>query len=277
MKVRWLLFTLMILFQYGFAQTQFENQLVYVQSLLAQEKYFDAITEAKRLSFFDSTNRYAFIASKLIAESYKQGAKLSEAVHCFTKAEISARNEEDLFKTKIEILRINILRHAFNLADHQLNEMEKDPRFMAENSTLQYWRGWNYLFHNDWEKAAEVFGKIDSAATLKNICEEVQKKKYSVSFAKGLSVVFPGAGQFYTGNYVSGIISLGWNVLLGYLTVQAFSAERVFDGMVVGSMLWLRFYNGNLSNAEKFAVEKNELIKNETLDYLQKNYQGLKP
>ena len=277
MKSRCFLFILVIFFQQGFAQIQLEKQLILAESLFAQEKYFDAITEAKRLSFFDSANQYSFKVYNLIAESYRQGGKLSEAVHYFTKAEIAADNKKDLFRTKIEIVKINILRHAFNLADHQLTEMERDPRFVSENSSLQYWRGWNYLFHDDWQEAAEVFGKIDSAATLKNICEEVQKKKYSVSFAKGLSVVLPGAGQIYTGNYVSGILSLGWNALFAYLTVQAFSAERVFDGMAVGTLLWLRFYNGNLSNAEKFAVEKNELIKNETLDYLQKNYQGLKP
>jgi len=276
-KSRCFLFILVIFFQQGFAQIQLEKQLILAESLFAQEKYFDAITEAKRLSFFDSANQYSFKVYNLIAESYRQGGKLSEAVHYFTKAEIAADNKKDLFRTKIEIVKINILRHAFNLADHQLTEMERDPRFVSENSSLQYWRGWNYLFHDDWQEAAEVFGKIDSAATLKNICEEVQKKKYSVSFAKGLSVVLPGAGQIYTGNYVSGILSLGWNALFAYLTVQAFSAERVFDGMAVGTLLWLRFYNGNLSNAEKFAVEKNELIKNETLDYLQKNYQGLKP
>lgn len=272
------LFSILIFFtNASFAQVQLKKQFAFAESLFAQEKYFDAITEAKRLAFFDSLEQYSFKVNNLIAESYRQGGKLSEAVHYFTKAEIAAKNEKDLFKTKIEIIKINILRHAFNLTDHQLNDMEKDARFAADSSSLHYWRGWNYLFHDDWEKASEIFGKIDSAAVLKNICEEVQKKKYSVSFAKGLSVVLPGAGQFYTGEYVSGFLSLGWNVLLGYLTVQAFSADRVFDGMVVGTLLWLRFYNGNLSNAEKFAVEKNELIKNETLNYLQKNYQGLKP
>jgi len=261
----------------GFTQIQFEKQYAFAQSLFAQEKYFDAITEAKRLALFDSTNQNLFRTNKLIAESYRAGGKLSEAVQYFTKAEMYANNQEDLFKVKIEIIKVNILRRAFNLANHQLAEMGKDSRFAKDSLSLQYWRGWNYLFSADWEAAAELFGRIDSAAELKNICEEVQKKKYSVSFAKGLSVVLPGAGQFYTGNFVSAALSLGWNVLLGYLTVQAFSAERVFDGMVVGSLLWLRFYNGNLSNAEKFAKMKNDIIYNETLDYLQKNYQGLKP
>lgn len=277
MKSALLLFVFIIFTDAGLAQLQLEKQFAFAESLFVQEKYYDAITEAKRLSFFDIRSQYSFRANKLIAESYKQGGKLSEAVHYFTRAEISSHDKMELFSTKIEIIKINILRRAFSLVNHQLNEMEKDSKFAADSSSLQYWRGWNYLFHDDWQKASELFGKIDSAVVLKNICEEVQKKKYSVSFAKGLSVVLPGAGQFYTGEYVSGFLSLGWNVLLGYLTVQAFSAERVFDGMAVGTLLWLRFYNGNLSNAAKFAEEKNSRIFNETLEYLQKNYQGLKP
>jgi len=277
MKSRWLLFILVIFFQQGFAQIQLEEQLAFVESLFAQEKYFDAITEAKRLSFFDSSNQYSYKVNSLIAESYQSGNKLSEAVNYFTRAERELRNPEELFSTKIKIIKINILRRAFYLADHQLVELERDTRFIADSSSLRYWRGWNYLFHDDWQQAADEFSGIDSAAALKNICEEVQKRKYSVSFAKGISAVLPGAGQIYTGNYLSGILSLGWNILFGYLTVQAFSAERVFDGMAVGTMLWLRFYDGNLSNAEKFAVEKNEIINNETLNFLQKNYQGLKP
>jgi len=276
-KPLWLIFLLVISVKVGLAQAQLGTQLAYAESLFAQEKYFDAITEAKRVAFFDSTEQYVFEVNSLIADSYKNGGKLSEAVQYYTKAEMSANTADELFATKIKIIKINILRRAFYLANHQLDELEKDSRFASDSSTLQYWRGWNDLFHDDWQNAAARFGKIDSAAALKNICQEVQKKKYSVSFAKGLSIIFPGAGQIYTGNYVSGVLSLGWNVLFGYLTVQAFSAERVFDGVVIGAMLWLRFYNGNLSNAAKFAEEKNSMLYNETLDYLQKNYQGNKP
>ena len=177
MKSRWFLFILVIFFQQGFAQTQLESQLAFAESLFAQEKYFDAITEAKRLAFYDSTNQYSFKTNRLIGESYRHGGKLSESVHYFTKAEIISKTKAEFFSTKIEIIKVNILRRAFSLVNHQLDEMEKDEKYKTDSSTLQYWRGWNYLFHDDWEKAAEVFSKIDSAATLKNICEEVQKKK----------------------------------------------------------------------------------------------------
>jgi len=277
MKARWLIFIFALFFKTALTQTQIEKQLAFAESLFTQEKYFEAVTEAKRVSFFDSSHQYSFKVNRLIAESYRQGGKLSEAVNYFTKAEMSAQNSNDLFKTKIEVIKINIIRRAFSLVNHQLDELEKDARFASDSLSLRYWRGWNYLFNDDWENAAEIFGRIDSTKSLKNICEEVQKKKYSVSFAKAISVVLPGAGQFYTGNYFSGVLSFGWNALLGYATVKAFASERVFDGMMVGSLLWLRFYNGNLSNAEKFAEEKNGKLFNETLEYLQKNYQGLKP
>jgi hypothetical protein len=87
----------------------------------------------------------------------------------------------------------------------------------------------------------------------------------------------PGAGQIYTGNYLSGILSLGWNILWGYTTITAFQANRIFDGIMVGDLLWLRFYNGNNQNAEKFAIEKNLEISNNALIYLQNVYTGEKP
>jgi hypothetical protein len=72
-------------------------------------------------------------------------------------------------------------------------------------------------------------------------------------------------------------MSLAWNVLWGYLAINAFAADRVFDGAAVGSMLWLRFYRGNIQNAGKLAENENIKIANESLFYLTENYKGEKP
>jgi hypothetical protein len=76
---------------------------------------------------------------------------------------------------------------------------------------------------------------------------------------------------------VSGLISIGWNVLWGYLTINAFSEDRIFDGLAIGSLLWWRFFSGNLHNAEKFALQKNLTITNSALRFLQNKYSGDKP
>ena len=112
---------------------------------------------------------------------------------------------------------------------------------------------------------------------LQQLAQKTEDEKYSVPFVKALSYVFPGAGQLYTGNYLSGALSMAWNLFAGYLTIKAFVEDRIFDGFVTGNLLWLRFYNGNIQNAEKFAEQKNLKIANSALLYLQTQFHGTKP
>jgi hypothetical protein len=76
---------------------------------------------------------------------------------------------------------------------------------------------------------------------------------------------------------LSGTLSLGWNILFGYLTINAIVEDRIFDALIIGNFLWLRFYSGNIQNAEKFAVQKNLQISNKALEYLENQYKGEKP
>jgi hypothetical protein len=66
-------------------------------------------------------------------------------------------------------------------------------------------------------------------------------------------------------------------VLWGYLTISAFVDDRIFDGVMIGTLLWWRFYTGNLQNAEKFALKKNLDITDNALHYLKNSYSGAKP
>jgi TM2 domain-containing membrane protein YozV len=239
--------------------------------------YFNSITELKRLVFFDSKRRYSYTANELIGECYKQGAKFSDALNYFTRAEIAAKTPEEVYTCRINIIKINILRRTTGRALSLLDALEKDPRFATKKEEIKYWRGWAYIFADEWDKASEQFGGIFPKNELSGFCDSTDNQKYSVIKAKLLSYFIPGAGQIYTGNYLSGVLSLGWNILWGYTTITAFQAKRVFDGIMVGDLLWLRFYNGNNQNAENFAIEKNLEISNNALLYLQKEYQGEKP
>jgi TM2 domain-containing membrane protein YozV len=212
-----------------------------------------------------------------MGKAFKAGSQSSQAAESFTNAEISSKSIDQLFEAKIEKIKINLLRRAINSADNQLTEMERDKKFQSRISEINYWRGWFYIFNDDWGKAAETFSTIDSSQFLKNFCNNVEKNKYSVTFAKTISYFIPGAGQFYTGNYISGAMSLAYNILSGYFAINSFVEDRVFDGVITANFLWLRFYNGNIQNAENFAVKKNLEITNLALEYLQNNYEGSKP
>ena len=254
-----------------------DKQFNYANSLFSSEKYFDAITEYKRLLFFDKVEQYNFQSNFNIGLSYKYGAKYDEAIKKFYLSEMSAKSDSQKIKSRLQRIRINILRRTTDNALVMLNELHKEFPNQVDSNTIAYWQGWAYIVADDWENASLAFDKIDSEHPLKKIANEVEDNKYSVTFATLISYILPGSGQFYTGNYVSGLLSLGWNVLWGYLTINAFVTDRVLEGILIGGLLWARFYRGNFKNAEKFAIEKNIEISNEAYKYLKNNYKGIKP
>jgi tetratricopeptide (TPR) repeat protein len=261
----------------SFPQDRLTEQFNKAKLMYQEGEYFNTITELKRLIFFDKEKKFAYSANELIGECYKIGGKFTEALNYFTIAEINAVNPEDVYPCRINIIKINILRRTTGRAISLLDALEKDKRFGDKKEEIEYWRGWAYIFADNWDKASKQFATISPDHELKKLCDSIDNKKYSVTEAKILSYFIPGAGQFYTGHYFSGLLSLGWNILWGYTTVTAFQAGRIFDGVVVGELLWFRFYNGNNQNAEKFAIEKNTEISNGALSYLQHDYTGAKP
>lgn len=254
-----------------------KDQFSYANELFNEGKYFDAITEFKRLQFFDSENQFSFQSNILIGKSYKAGAKFDDAIKYFTLAEISSRNDEEYFNSNILKARTNILRRTNHQAERILNELLVDTKFKSKENEIKYWLGWNLIFLDEWKKASKIFLENNLDTTLSNLCISVDDKMYSVNFAKYSSYIIPGFGQFYTGEYVSGLLSLSWNVFAGYLTVNSFIEDRVFDGIITANFLWMRFYSGNTQNAEKFALQKNLEISNKALNYLQFQFKGEKP
>ena len=260
-----------------FPQNALVNQFNYAKKLYKEGHYFDSVTEFKRLMFFDSTGKYNFTANNYIGDAYKAGKKFSNAINYYTLAEINAENYNDLFTAKINIIRVNILRRTTNRALQLLDSLNNDKKFSNKKKEIYYWKGWAYIFADDWQKASGAFALTDSNGTLQKLCEKVEKEKYSVVLAQIISYLIPGSGQFYTGNYLSGLLSFAWNGLWGYLAVKAFMADRIFDGFAITNFLWLRFYSGNLQNSKNFAEEKNLKIANKALKFLQYNYVGTKP
>lgn len=254
--------------------TLLQRQWEKAQALQASENYYDAVTEYERLLFFDHDGKYKYAANKEIGSCYFAGARLKESANAFTKALSAAAKPADAALTREMLIRVLLLDRQFSRAASQINLFEKDG---APAGEVAFWRGWLAIFLDDWEKAAGFFALHDSSKFLHDFCLTVQKKKYNRNLAELLSVFLPGAGQLYTGNYTQGIISLGWNALWGYLAVKAFAADRVFDGAMISSLLWLRFYAGGYQSAGSEADEKNTIIFNEALLYLEHDYKGRKP
>ena len=259
------------------ASDKLQSQLNFADSLFNTENYYQSITEYKRLQFFDIQNEYAYETNFKIGAAYKKGGFYEKAIEYLTKAKIEANFKQEIFDAEFQIVRTNILRNTFDRALQLLDEIEKKETRTDFQNELDYWRGWTYMLWDKWDLALQCFSNISEDHELKKLCEQVENEKYSVTFAHVISYILPGAGQFYTGNYFAGFMSAAWNVLWGYLTINSFLEDRAFDGAAIGSLLWLRFYRGNLQSAKKLAEEENITIANNAFIYLMENYKGEKP
>ena len=152
-----------------FAQSSFNAQFNFAKKLYNDEKYFDTVTELKRLLFFEENSEYNYEANLLIGKSYKQGAKFSDAIRFLTLAEINAKCIDELYETRTEIIRINILRRTTRRAFKMLDSLEADEQFTDRKDEIKYWRGWAYMFADDWEQAAQTFAELDSNHVLKTL------------------------------------------------------------------------------------------------------------
>jgi hypothetical protein len=267
------IFLLILLWNFDVsAQNEQRKQVKLADSLFNSGNYFDAVTEYKRLAFFDARKEYLYIANYRIAECYKAGARFSDAVKYYRIASQRAASKDDRFAAYAGAARAYMLdRKPQQALDVLLGMKNEFPEKQAE---IDYWKGWAYMFLSDWENASREFKNSD--AFLSAYADSVAGAVYSPETAKVLSML-PGAGQIYTGNYLDAAISLGWNALWGYTSITAFLDDRVLDGLLVSGLLWFRFYRGGIENAGSNAVEKNEIINIEALNHLQKTFTGAKP
>jgi tetratricopeptide (TPR) repeat protein len=254
-----------------------KQQYEYADRLYKQGALYDAVTEYERLLCFDTSKTYAFDANKNIADCYRRGAQLKNAIRYTGASLLFAKSKEDIHTQRIELVKLHILNRTYSSAFNILEEVERDSSIGIGKQEADYWRGWIYMFQDKWVLAAKSFANVDGAQDLCRFCLQTDDKQFSVKTIKVLSAIIPGSGQMITGHIWNGLLSLGWNVLWGYLTVDAALAERAGDAFLIGDLLWLRFYTGNIQNAEKFAREKNTQIFQDALRYLQDEFKGAKP
>ena len=119
-----------------FAQSSLKNQYDFALKLFNKEEYFEAITEFKRLQFFDSLKQYSFTVNKLIGLSYKHGGKFNDAIKYLSLAVMETSNVDTLFEIKIEIVKTNLLRRTVYRAFDLLNDINDDERFIHKKMIL---------------------------------------------------------------------------------------------------------------------------------------------
>lgn len=272
-----LLISIFIVLPQLFAQQLLDEHLRLANSLFDNTNYFDAITEYKRLICFDQSKEYLWEANYKIGLSYKLGGFYDEAINHLKLSELNGGTSDEILESKLQIVRCNILRRTIPNALKLLDEIQVEYPTEEYLNEIYYWRGWAFMLNDEWDKAEDEFGKIDSLHELKVLSGTVKESKYSIIFAKVISYLIPGSGYFYTKDYIPSFLSFGWNLLGGYFTIDAIADNRIFDAFVIGELGWLRFYKGSVEGAGKSAEKRNLEITNSAYRFLQNKYEGIQP
>lgn len=120
---------------------------------------------------------------------------------------------------------------------------------------------------SEWEKAKDCFERIKSECSSffseeelceleKNVLALVNMKRKNPDVAKWLSLV-PGAGQFYAGDVKDGFNALILNGALIGVSAYSLCTLHFDDFFLFEANLLLRFYRGNLYNAQRDAWAYN--------------------
>ena len=253
----------------------FALQLGYADSLLKAEKFLEAYIEAERLQFFDTTSRFGFESNMIRGFALRATGRYPEAKVAFETASASGRNKNESFAAEEEILRLLILERKYKKFDERVVALQKV--FPDKKTAFDHWRGWRFAFAGNWKEAKYHFEVSDSTGFLSSLCDSAEERSLSLTKGLLLSVLIPGTGQAYAGEYLNGALSLGWVAFGAYLVVDALKAERFFDAIIEANFVLFRFYRGNISNTIDYINRRNLEIKNENLRFLQFNYRGLKP
>ena len=103
--------------------------------------------------------------------------------------------------------------------------------------------------------AEDVKGRAEFERLMRQ-AERVSRK--SPKTARVLSMILPGAGQFYAGDIKNGINSLLLNALLGYWFVNTGLAYTFVDAAATVTPWLFRYYGGGIRRAGEIVEKKKE-------------------
>ena len=233
-----------------------------------KQLYDEAITEYKRYIFFNPHGEQTSAAYSKIALAYRNQQEWLSAIEAFRMAILTAQSDSLRYEAELALAVTYIANGNYSAAELVLLKLEMTipPQHIKQRAA--FLRGIATLYANKWDHAKEAFeayflsdpdpflqAKVDS------LIEETKHFYYrSPESARQLSMIIPGLGQIYAGDWGNGINSFVLNgSMIAWMGYKVFN--RYFsDAWVIYYFLFRRYYAGNMYNAARIVEEKNEAL-----------------
>ncbi len=284
MKKKVIILILLLLplnYTYSFPSFFYEKRsFEYASQLLRKNDYYRAITEFKRYIFFGKDkfliekSKYTIGLAYLMGGDYKNARNqfnllLYDNSSPFSESALLRLGDVDFFKT-VETIKIH-KHYEFSPARFEgdyysryLRDYPSANGYVEAYNKLLFVTLLNFDFKNFYSLANSVNRPKNDAIIdeFKLKAEELKDiTQKSVTFAKIISIIIPGAGQIYAGEFNKGVVALLVNAAFIGASYYTYTNYSKLLGIILG-YYELSFYFGNINNAG-LAVEKyNENEKN---------------
>jgi tetratricopeptide (TPR) repeat protein len=250
-----------------FGQTVPESVQI-ADSMFMKKEYENSIKIYKRALYFSEAKVEIY---KKVADTYYMQENYQEACIYYDSAIIEhpVKDYNELIFSKTDCY---IFLEQYDSAFQSVMQLkpEKSDFFVQQ---INFYKG-IICFSDERYEEAEVYflntlpdSAIHSKEKIKALFEKKRKFRSPKPGVAGImSLIVPGTGQFYTGQYKSGINSI---VLLGIISIIAVDLGirfSFYDPLITILPWFFRYYKGGYRNSKEFAHEKLNQNRTQTLN-----------
>lgn len=223
------------------------------------KNYDAAITEYKRFLFFHPVDDKIPEIYLRIGTLQRNLGLLPEAIDSIRQAVIRTSDKEQKSEYQIDLAVVLIANKDYDLARLELIKvLIRNPSEALYKRSLLL-QGVTYVYQFRWEEAQDIFNNYSQDEILDELLQNAENLPYkSKLFAKILSGILPGSGQFYVGNWKSGLNALALNSALGYVTIDSILDQYYVDAIMWTYFIFQRYYQGNIYRAGTAVEEYND-------------------
>lgn len=223
-----------------------EHDLIkFAELTYGKTEYYNTITSLMRYQYLYPHGRYYARSMLLMGKAYYKGDNYRRAVEVLTSTYSRFPDQDEGEESLYLLGRMRLITaspfYALRSFQEYLHIYEKG-RFREEaifSSCYSYALSPALSLAqrkiNEYKKEYPQGKRLEEVDLLeKSIQYEINRPKKSVGVSVAGSILLPGFGHFYTGNYSTGFLSFFTNALLIYLVYDGYRNERRAQMLVFG-------------------------------------------
>jgi tetratricopeptide (TPR) repeat protein len=248
-----------------------EQTYAFANDMLSKQRFSEAVETYKRVLFFDKDQSYGPKVYRNIADCLYETGSFEEAAFYYDLAFFSTRDE--LIQNEITLRKTScfLVMGQYNLAQAELYNL---PAVLTKDQEdlKTFYEAMLAFALDDFRQSEKLFKEIASdTLVVHSLFRENDKvSKINPKTAKVLSIIFPGAGQFYAGDIKNGLNSMLLTGGLFYLGIRSALNASLLDATISVLPWFQRYYMGGFKKAALIAEskikERRHQIFNELLD-----------